>query len=460
MRVGRSLAILAILFVNGCPESGTPPDAPSRPQGPERGSPNRFYVYTATTTDPDEDSVSFQFDWGDGQPAGWTRYVASGRVGTDTHSWAATGSYTVTCRARESDDVLGDWSDGLTVVIVGDGGMLWDFDLGARAVGSPARLKDGVLCGTEAGGLVHVDSSGRLVWRWQGRTGAKLSGTPVVAGDSLVFFATTGDRMRCLDASGDTVWDVLIGYQCTPPAIGPDGLLYFGATSGRLYVYGQDGRLRWSTQHEGAIRGPVVVTRDTVAVFGTDDGKVVAVGPDRAVRWTHGTGGRVRLTPALDDDRTVYVGSEDDTLYAIGADGRTVWSFGTRSDIRSSAAVGADGRVYFGAGFSLLCLDSQARLVWEYGTGGYVRSAPTLAENGRVYFGSDDGCLHAVDATGNPLWKHECAGVVDGSCLLLETGLVVCAGGSRLYGVTGTGAQADAQWPTLRHDQQRTGRQD
>ncbi|UCG44447.1 MAG: PQQ-like beta-propeller repeat protein [candidate division WOR-3 bacterium] len=108
----------------------------------------------------------------------------------------------------------------------------------------------------------------------------------------------------------------------------------------------------------------------------------------------------------------------------------------------------------------MLCLDSQGGLVWEYGTGGNVRSAPTLAENGRVYFGSDDGNLHAVDADGSLLWKHQCAGVVDGSCLLLETGLVVCAGGSKLYGVTGTGAPAQAQWPTFRHDQQRTGRQE
>ncbi|UCG44161.1 MAG: PQQ-binding-like beta-propeller repeat protein [candidate division WOR-3 bacterium] len=338
-------AVLAALFVTGCPEPGSPPDAPSRPEGVEQGYPNHPYVYTVTTTDPDGDSVSFQFDWGDGPTAGWTRYVASGGVGTDTHSWAASGSYTVRCRARQSEEILSDWSEGLAVVIVGDGDMVWEFELGARAVGSPARLRDGVLCGTEAGDLVCVDSTGGLVWRWQGGAGARLSGAPVVAGDSLLFVATTGDRMRCLDATGDTVWDMLVGYQCTPPAVGPDGLLYFGAANGKLYACGQDGRIRWSTQHQGAIRGPVVVTADTVVVFGTDDGTVVGVGPDQVVRWTYATGGRVRLTPALDDGGNVYVGSEDDTLHVVRAGGQIGWKYGTRSNIRSSAAVGADGRV-------------------------------------------------------------------------------------------------------------------
>lgn len=458
MRFGRIAALFVLPLAAGCPQSGTPPDSPSTPDGADRGYPNHRYPYSAAATDPDGDSVSLQFDWGDGVPAGWSAYVASGASVTDTHAWSSSGSYAVRCRARESDDVWGDWSGTLTVMIVGDGDMLWEHDLGSRAVGSPTLLAEGVLCGTEQGDLFCVDTTGREVWRWQGGTEAALHGPAVVAGDSLVFFATTGDRVRCLDAAGDTVWDVLVGYECTPPALGPDGLLYFGAADGRLHVYGQDGRLRWSTQHGGAIRGPVVISSDTLAVFGTDDGRVVAVGPERAERWTFAAGGRVRLTPALGDDGAVYVGSEDDTLYAIGPDGQVRWRYGTGSNIRSSVAVGSDGRVYFGAGFSMICLDRQGLPAWQYGTGGYVRSAPTLTGNGRVYFGSDDGSVHAVDADGNLLWKHECAGVVDGSCLLLETGLVVCAGGSKLYGIAGTGAPADAPWPTFRHDPQRTGR--
>ncbi len=99
------------------PQSGNqPPNTPSAPTGPSIGDPGVSHSFTATTTDPDGDQVSFKFDWGDGNESAWSSYVNSGGSATISHSWSAQGTYAVRVKAKDANGAESGWSSSHQIV--------------------------------------------------------------------------------------------------------------------------------------------------------------------------------------------------------------------------------------------------------------------------------------------------------------------------------------------------------
>jgi hypothetical protein len=95
-----------------------PPNTPSTPSGPSSGKPNADYNFSSSATDPDGDSVTIRFSWGDGDTSAWSTLVASGATVTMSHSWRSLGTYQVKAQARDEDGALSSWSSGRQIAIV------------------------------------------------------------------------------------------------------------------------------------------------------------------------------------------------------------------------------------------------------------------------------------------------------------------------------------------------------
>lgn len=104
------------LIYDGPGMSGRPPLTPAAPYGTEEGVRNKVYAYSASTTDPDGDYLTYQFDWDDG-----TVYTlgpfASGVTVITYYSWSDSGKYHVKVRATDSYYGWTDWSPAFTVTI-------------------------------------------------------------------------------------------------------------------------------------------------------------------------------------------------------------------------------------------------------------------------------------------------------------------------------------------------------
>jgi hypothetical protein len=94
------------------------PGAPNAPTitGPASGDAKTAYDYTATTTDPEGDQVSYFFDWGDGTNSGWLGPFASGTGTTQSHTWSAKGNYTIKAKAKDTANHESDYAT-LTVTM-------------------------------------------------------------------------------------------------------------------------------------------------------------------------------------------------------------------------------------------------------------------------------------------------------------------------------------------------------
>jgi len=69
--------------------------------GPTNGGTNKKYDYKVSATDPDEDELYYQIDWGDGENTGWLGPFSSGQEITQSHSWAQKDTYTITFSVKD-----------------------------------------------------------------------------------------------------------------------------------------------------------------------------------------------------------------------------------------------------------------------------------------------------------------------------------------------------------------------
>jgi hypothetical protein len=93
------------------------PAKPAKPEGETEGRPGEEYAYKSSTTDPDEDSLYYLFNWGDDTYSEWLGPYSSGDTTEATHSWTDSGTYELKVIAKDKNGVFSEWSDPLLVDI-------------------------------------------------------------------------------------------------------------------------------------------------------------------------------------------------------------------------------------------------------------------------------------------------------------------------------------------------------
>jgi VCBS repeat-containing protein len=98
-------------------QPNAPPLKPQRPTGPATGKVRIEYTYNATTTDPNNHQLSYQWDWGDGTTSGWLGPYDSGELTQAKHTWTKKGSYGIKVKAKDSYGAESNWSESLPITM-------------------------------------------------------------------------------------------------------------------------------------------------------------------------------------------------------------------------------------------------------------------------------------------------------------------------------------------------------
>jgi hypothetical protein len=91
-------------------DSNTPPLTPTL-TGPVRGAIGKPVVYTVSTTDPEDGSLWYYCEWGDGTSSGWVGPFPSGVDQDLNHTWTEKGTYTIRCKAKDSSGAESAWAE-------------------------------------------------------------------------------------------------------------------------------------------------------------------------------------------------------------------------------------------------------------------------------------------------------------------------------------------------------------
>jgi len=79
-----------------------PPNTPII-TGQNSGKTGETYTYTFSTTDPDNDDISYYIDWGDGTNSDWQGPYSSGTGISLSHSWSNDGSFSIKAKAKDDE---------------------------------------------------------------------------------------------------------------------------------------------------------------------------------------------------------------------------------------------------------------------------------------------------------------------------------------------------------------------
>jgi hypothetical protein len=93
-----------------------PPLPPSIPNGPTNGGTNIEYTYTTSTTDPDNDQIWYQWNFGS-YTTNWLGPYTSGAQAQAQYTWTTPGTYEVKVKAKDTNQYESDWSSVLPVTI-------------------------------------------------------------------------------------------------------------------------------------------------------------------------------------------------------------------------------------------------------------------------------------------------------------------------------------------------------
>ena len=103
-----------LVLISGVPNY--PPETPAQPEGPTNGTINVSYIFKTMTTDLDNHSVKYVFDWGDNTTS-TTEFVSSGTPINMSHQWHMSGAYLITVKAIDELNAESTWSAPHTIII-------------------------------------------------------------------------------------------------------------------------------------------------------------------------------------------------------------------------------------------------------------------------------------------------------------------------------------------------------
>ncbi|MFO7678221.1 MAG: PKD domain-containing protein [Thermoplasmatota archaeon] len=85
-----------------------PPETPII-TGPSNGKSGVTYLYSTSTTDPDDDLVYYIWDYGDGNSSDWMGPYPSGQKISTTYMWSEEGTYIIRVKAKDIYGLESDW---------------------------------------------------------------------------------------------------------------------------------------------------------------------------------------------------------------------------------------------------------------------------------------------------------------------------------------------------------------
>jgi len=440
---------LVLVAAFSCGKKNRAPDVPAITAAPDSCFKDTTHAFSAVAVDPDGDSVSVRFDWGDSIVSDWSGWVASGDTVASTHAWSDTGTFQVEVQARDTGLRSSAWSSGFAVRVV---------------IARPAPNAPHEPSGPDKGWQDSSYTFGifvplsetmavaiRFAWG-DGDTSGWSSFAP--PGESVTASHTwsapdtyavaaqakdTGNAMSQWSPSHpirirppDTLrlWRFKLiavegGSFFSSPAFGSDGNIFVGSPDGSLYAVNSESIYGWNYPTGDKIWSSPAIAPDGTIYFGSYDDTLYALSSSGTPRWGFPTGRSVHASPAIGSDGTVYISSLDHWFYAINPDGSEQWKTSNVKAARSSPAVAADGVIYLGSdNDSIYAVNPNGTVKWGYKTGGIIHSSPSFAADGTVYCGSDDSCLYALNPDGTFKWKYATSGAVQASASVGPDGTI------------------------------------
>lgn len=334
--------------------------------------------------------------------------------------------------------------------------LLWKNYTGARGSGSPVVANGRIYIASSNTLQAYNATTGKRIWTFTSPTFAGLDDTsPVVANNIVYIVANTDNYIDALDAAtGKLIWSVRTidgNYRSVVTPTVANGVFYVSMDYNQtLYAYNAStGKKLWtyslpSGTSDFFSTAPTIF--NNLVYIGDNYGFVHAINTTNGVQaWTFANhdGSNIETTPAVVKG-VVYVSSGNTrlrgtpTIYAINATtGKLIWSVTNQVPVTDTTFIAATTTtLYLWSGDVYAFNVSTGAFLWKTQTGGAAGSpsaAPSVA-NGVVYAGSAEGNIFAFNASnGKQLWKYTTGAAVYSPLVIAKGILYASSNDTNLY---------------------------
>ncbi len=430
-KIGAFAVILLIAQLFSC-SSNSAPETPSVPSGLASGDAGN-YSFSSSAVDPDNDSISIRFDWGDGAISDWSYYVGSAETVSSTHNFSNTGIYEIRAQARDQKEAESGWSAAHTLTVQG-GGIVWENtfggnqeDYGYSVVENTSQHRYITVGRSRSGGnggydvyLFAVDTNGTQAWQ-------------------LYFGGSVDDGAYSMCNTNDGGY-AIAGYTYSYGVGGSDVYIIktngFGVLEWQKFYGGINDEYGWNI-NQTSDGGYVIAGYTNSFGNGAQDIYVIRLNSAGDTVWTKTIGGTDNdlafgVEQTSDGDfiiaGTTYsfgAGNSDIYLIKIGANGDSLWAktIGTTANDRGLAIAIAQDGGYIIAGDNgnnavIVKTDANGIITWqnEYGGNGaeYANAIKPSSDGGYIIAGASnsvsvsyfDTYMIKINATGNAVWTR------------------------------------------------------
>jgi outer membrane protein assembly factor BamB len=466
---------------------------PERPTltGPTSGLINVYYKFTASATDPDNDSIRYKFLWGDGREL-ITDWVASGEPITESISYADTGVYKIKVIAQDKKFAWSDTSQPIEFQAkreLGPGEILFTFQAEDEILSSPAITVyggDTLIVFGDMSGNIYAIKANNGVQKYKGNSlipGEGFASSPVIGPDGVIYIGSEEGRIYAFNPNLTRKWvypesaQAGLGTIYGTPVLSADGSkLFIGSDNDTLYCLSTtNGEVLWKFKAMGGIEGSCIMDNDGNIYFGeTDSGYFYKLSPNGESLWSVYLGAPINGQGAIGNN-LVYV-TVAGKIYALSFNGEIVYSAAftdTTAEVFGGPVIGWDGKVIVAQEDGRIeIFEPNLTRIYYYDKAPTLKSTPCLAGNDKkvLYINNDYGNLYAIDpltVNGSeyfnilltpPSWKLQADFI--SSPVVGDNGVVYVGHESYLFAVIGYNRLplANTPWPMFQHDPKHTGR--
>lgn len=417
------------------------------------------------STDPEDDSIAYQIDWGDDTVLVWSKFFLSGIEIERTHTYKVLGDFTIRVRAKDKNENVSDWSNPLPIKVV-NSLIKWQFEAMGSIYSTPALDKDeNIYFGTEEGLLYSLTPEGSLRWIFQAR--GPIFTSPVI-GKNSIYFGCSDSSLYCLGFNGEKIWEFRTNEEIySTPAIDQQGNIIFGSDDSLIYALNEKGKLIWSYKTGDVCSFSPAIGPDGTIYVVADSVYALTLNGKRKWTFPPPEDGEFATSPIVDFESNIYIGGNDGYLYAILPNGRLRWRAAVLDEdqIRSDLAIGLGDTILLGCEDGMVYKKGRyGPLISVYETDDEVLACPVMDEVGHIYFLSEDGYFYCLERDGRLRWKLEIA--LSEKSVLITSGATIGKDGTIyvgtqdniLYAFNGAFSIPDTPWPTFHQNVRHTGR--
>lgn len=460
---------------------------------------NALLYFTATASDPDGDSVCFQFIWEKGKKSKWSNFVSSGGGVIDTYRFKEAKTYNVMAIAKDKKGGISDTSQALTITVLDEGYVIKKYKTAEEEgfLSSPAEI---IVTATQEKCIgIGCSDYGYLYFFKIPSLDVKKKENNLIGATEDAYFASTiscdnsyvyavenndvGTHLHILNKHDlSSYWYYPTqndSIDITTAICLFNNYAAFGCKD-TLVILNVAGKSVYRKVFIGAeIYSAPVENGNNEIIFGANDGKLrkVDLSGNVTVLYDFGSANPFEHnSPILDNNRNIYVANKN-IVISLTPDGNLRWAETTETEI-GQLAIGPDNYLYFGTDggkiYAVSLNDGKIKSNYPVTiTGASFSSAPFFAQDNIFYiYNTDDEVLYCLENSGKVRWYCDVTEILATTAKKLEEpselvspligpdGNIYVGASDGVYVVSGraTGTPlTNSPWPRWRRNNWNTG---